>query len=66
MEKVRVLVDKNRCQSVRMCIAFAPAAFELDGDGLSTFLPDGGWTVEQLEEAVDNCPSETLTLIVES
>jgi len=63
--RVRVIVDRERCKSVRMCIAFAPNAFALDEDSLSTFLPDGDWTLEQLEEAVDNCPNEKLTLVVD-
>jgi hypothetical protein len=32
---------------------------------ITRFLPDGTWTLEQLQEAVENCPSETLTLVVE-
>ena len=46
-----------------MCIAFAPGAFELGADGITVFRPGGTWTLEQLEEAVDNCPTETLTLV---
>jgi ferredoxin len=48
-----------------MCIAFAPGAFELGVDGITVFRPDGTWTLEQLEEAVDNCPTETLTLVLD-
>jgi hypothetical protein len=29
------------------------------------FVPDGTWTLEQLQEAVGDCPNETLTLMVD-
>ena len=63
--RVRVEVNRDRCMAVQMCRHFAPGAFEPDAEMITTFLPDGTWTREQLEEAVENCPSETLTLIVE-
>jgi ferredoxin len=60
-----VRVNRARCQGVQMCIAFAPGAFELGADGITVFRPDGTWTLEQLDEAVENCPTETLTLVLD-
>ncbi|WP_019873456.1 ferredoxin [Sporichthya polymorpha] len=65
MTKPFVRVNRDRCQGVQMCIAWAPGAFEAGPDGLTIFRPDGEWTLEQLEEAVENCPTETLTLVLD-
>lgn len=60
---VRAEVDRTLCSSVAMCLTFAPGAFVLDVESISTFVPDGDWDVEELREAVDGCPMSAIKLI---
>jgi len=55
-------VSHDLCVGVGMCMQHAPGAFDFDDDGLSVFQPDGEWTDEEVEEAVDGCPTSAIRL----
>lgn len=60
---VRAVVDRNLCTSVSMCLQLAPGAFELDADGISTFVPGPEVDEWELGEAADGCPNSAITVV---
>jgi ferredoxin len=59
---VRVVVDRNRCASVSMCLQLAPGSFELDAEGFSTFVGGADADVWELNEAAEGCPNAAITI----
>lgn len=67
-----VIVEKDSCISCAACNSAAPDIFELDNDGLAEVIYAGdnnrGVTMiaqelqDDLEEAVDSCPSSSIKL----
>ena len=58
----RAAVDHDLCAGVAQCVRMAPGAFQLDDDLLSVFAPTGEYTRAQLEQAVEFCPMEAITV----
>ena len=61
---MRVSVDRTKCQGVGMCESIRPDVFELDDDGElilheDVVAPDAR---DDLEQAVEACPTEALRL----
>lgn len=63
--RLRVRVDRERCQGHTRCYAVAPELFELDDLGMSREVGDG-LVPPELEEkarlAVANCPEEAVSI----
>lgn len=63
--RLRVRVDRERCQGHNRCYAIAPELFELDDLGNSGEVGDG-LVPPELEEkarlAVANCPEEAVSI----
>jgi ferredoxin len=63
--RLRVRVDRERCQGHTRCYAIAPELFELDDLGNSSEVGDG-LVPPDLEEkarlAVSNCPEEAISI----
>jgi ferredoxin len=59
-----VVVDRDRCQGVGICESLAPDLFEVGDDGQMQLkvadIPDDRRAV--CEQAVANCPTQSLTL----
>lgn len=62
---VKVVVDRNRCSSVSMCLQLAPGAFVLDAEGFATFVGGADADEWELNEAADGCPNSAISLEVE-
>lgn len=61
---MRIRHDPDRCASLGMCEAVAPALFEVGADGVLRVLverPDDGLR-DLVEEAVDACPTGALSI----
>ncbi|GAA0608264.1 hypothetical protein GCM10009547_07770 [Sporichthya brevicatena] len=58
------MVDRTRCASVSMCLQLAPGAFELDAEGISTFVPGPDVDEWELNEAAEGCPNSAITVVV--
>lgn len=67
-----VIVEKEDCIACSVCNATAPDIFDLDDEGLAEVIYEGdnnrGVTMiaqdlqEELEEAIDSCPSSCIKL----
>jgi ferredoxin len=60
----RVVVDRYRCIGSGNCVFWAPATFELDDEGLSVPSDPPGDVEEQIQVAVDGCPTRAISLEV--
>ncbi len=67
MSDIRVVVDRDACESNGLCVAFAPDVFELREDDrlylLQESLSEG--MRPKVEEAVHGCPKAALSIIEE-
>ena len=59
----RAVVDHDLCAGVAQCVRMAPGAFQLDEELLSVFAPTGEYTRAQLEQAVEFCPTEAISVV---
>jgi ferredoxin len=57
-----VQVDRERCIGSGNCVHFAPGAFALDDEGLSTVVDADGAPLEQVEAAARQCPTEAIAV----
>ncbi len=60
----RVTVDTGRCSGIGLCEALAPGTLEVGEDGHVHALTDGfdQPLLEQVEEAVRSCPTQSLSI----
>ncbi|WP_292991862.1 ferredoxin [Mycobacterium sp.] len=61
---MRVLVDRDLCESNAVCVGIAPDVFELDDEDLVVAMIDGvpADREDAVREAVQLCPKVALTL----
>jgi ferredoxin len=67
MSDMRVVVDRDACESNALCVAFAPDVFELREDD-RVYLLQGSLSEERrpkVEEAVRRCPKAALSITEE-
>ena len=59
---MEINVDRSRCEANALCVAFAPAVFELDDDEeLVLLMPNPPESeVERVSQAVTACPRNAL------
>ncbi len=58
----RAVVDRSRCFSYGVCVATLPDMFEFDDDGKSRPVNTEAASLEQLMEAVDDCPVGAISI----
>ncbi|MEH3139655.1 MAG: ferredoxin [Mycobacterium kyogaense] len=60
----RVSVDTARCSGIGLCEALAPGTLEVGDDGHARVLDAGVGDshLEQVEEAVRSCPTQSLSV----
>jgi ferredoxin len=59
---LRVRIDRTLCVGFGDCVEAAPDAFELDSEGIATFLAPGAGARDRLVNACESCPVDALTL----
>ncbi|QFZ18769.1 ferredoxin [Saccharothrix syringae] len=60
---MRILVDRVRCQNHGQCAISAPTNFELDADGELRYRESfDDEDASDIEDAVDSCPVQAITL----
>jgi ferredoxin len=59
---MKAIVDRDVCIGAAMCVATAPDAFELGGDGLARVTNSGDVSDEVLREAAEGCPVQAIIL----
>ncbi len=63
--RLRVHVDRDKCQGHNRCVALAPSLFEVDDLGMASAIGDGVVPAELEGKAllaVDNCPEYAVTI----
>ncbi|HZZ51241.1 MAG TPA: ferredoxin [Pseudonocardia sp.] len=62
---MRIVVDYDKCTGLGMCEAEAPDLFEVQDDGSLTVLVEkpAESQREELEAAVESCPTEALSIV---
>ncbi len=60
---MRIVVDRERCESHGVCMALAPEVFELGDDDALHVLVDDVPPARQssVEQAIDRCPKQALS-----
>ncbi len=60
----RISVDTARCSGIGLCEALAPETLEVGDDGCARVLSDrfDESHLEQVEEAVRSCPTQSLSI----
>ncbi|NNN18680.1 MAG: ferredoxin [Acidimicrobiaceae bacterium] len=61
---MRITVDFDRCRSNAVCADLAPEIFEVRGDGYLYLLKENvsGSDITLVEEAVDGCPTQAISI----
>jgi ferredoxin len=62
VDGLRVRIDRTLCVGFGDCLAEAPGAFRLDGQGVATFADPDGVDRERLLRACRACPVDALTV----
>lgn len=57
-----ILIDRDRCMGSGQCLIYAPSTFDLDDESISIVIDPAGDPVSDLQVAVDNCPTQAITL----
>lgn len=62
---MRIVVDRTKCTVLGMCEAEAPELFEIRDDGFLEVLEENPAEDrrEELQRAVDACPTEALRIV---
>jgi len=60
MATTTLYVDHDLCTGCENCVESCPGVFRLNGDGLSEVYNPNGATAEEIQEAIDGCPSEAI------
>jgi ferredoxin len=61
--RATVHIDRDGCIASGMCVASAPAAFDVDDEGVATTLPGiDEIALDRLREIVAQCPSGALSI----
>ncbi|MCL5076830.1 MAG: ferredoxin [Actinobacteria bacterium] len=65
---MRVNVDFDRCRSNGVCVDLGPERFEIRDDGYLYLLTEEvyGADINLVEEAIDGCPTQAISLVDES
>lgn len=60
-----VVVDFNKCTGLGICESLAPDFFEVNDDGELLLLKEeiSDEEMQEVEEAVNGCPTEALTIV---
>lgn len=60
-----VTVDFDKCTGLGICESLAPDFFEVNDDGELLLLKEdiGDAELQEVEEAVNGCPTEALTIV---
>lgn len=55
-------VDKEKCIGCGACASIAPNTFKMGDDGKSEVINESGDTNEVIQQAVDSCPVQAISL----
>ncbi len=66
IDGLTVRIDRDLCVGFEDCISEAPAAFELDGDGVVVFVNPEAVNRVRLLKACEVCPVDALSVWDES
>ena len=58
----KIKVDEEKCIGCGTCVAVAPKSFKLNDDGKSEPVEPPGDDESTLEEAVESCPVDAISL----
>jgi len=58
-----ITVNKTRCISSGDCVETAPAVFQLDDDGKSQVVDEGGAADSSIVAAARSCPVKAITVV---
>ncbi len=58
-----VVIDRETCMGLGVCVHLAPATFTQDADTKAVLLDPPGDPVDDIESAVEGCPSGALSLV---
>lgn len=56
-----VRVDPIMCTACMLCVDSLPAVFEMSADGVATAVNPAGAPESDIQECIDNCPSEAIS-----
>lgn len=57
-----IRIDRDRCMGSGQCLIYAPSTFDLDDESISIVVDPAGDPLIDLQVAVDNCPTQAITL----
>lgn len=63
MSTWRVVIDRQRCTGAGICVAIAPASFEMGADQISTATARPGDSLEAVLQAADECPTQAIQVL---
>jgi ferredoxin len=65
MSKLKVSVQRERCQAHGACVKIAPAAFQIDGQRKVTLVDPASVPDDTLLKAAQSCPYRVITVVDE-
>jgi len=57
MTTTTLYVDHDLCTGCENCVEACPGVFRMNGDGLSEVYNPNGASPEEIQSAIDDCPS---------
>lgn len=62
MNQLKVVVVRDRCMGIAMCLELAPRAFELDDQGIAVLREGSDVSETELVDAAHGCPTSAIEI----
>jgi len=60
---LKPIIDKEKCIGCGTCPAICPNVFRLTDDGKAEVTDPNGDTIENIQMAIDACPTQAISMI---
>jgi ferredoxin len=61
-----IRINRDLCMGSGQCLIYAPATFDLDEESISIVIDPDADSLEDIQVAIDTCPTHAISLVQQS